>query len=172
MRYVTSITLLCLHFLIVLFLDLPSTMLLFFFKLGNQKNFTISVHLSQYFFISTQYRFARLEQPSQFNGEPCDYSDNESEDCVTNNPCRNKVRCEGFACAVTGKGLLREEWWCVHDVSDSPTLNFLLLQELAGLAEVSSCPSIAVLCLLLWVWMTVSQRQSVYSRHLKSPNRN
>ncbi|XP_048801936.1 complement component C8 beta chain [Lagopus muta] len=54
-----------------------------------------------------RYRFARLEQPSQFNGEPCDYSDNESEDCVTNNPCRNKVRCEGFMCAVTGRCIAR-----------------------------------------------------------------
>ncbi|NWI30403.1 CO8B protein, partial [Sula dactylatra] len=50
-----------------------------------------------------RYRFARLEQPSQFNGDPCDYSDKETEDCVTNNPCRNKVRCEGFVCAVTGR---------------------------------------------------------------------
>ncbi|XP_071897600.1 complement component C8 beta chain isoform X1 [Anas platyrhynchos] len=54
-----------------------------------------------------RYRFARLEQPSQFNGEPCDYSDKETEDCVTNNPCRNKVRCEGFVCAVTGRCIMR-----------------------------------------------------------------
>ncbi|KFO82222.1 Complement component C8 beta chain [Cuculus canorus] len=54
-----------------------------------------------------RYRFARLEQPSQFNGEPCDYSDKETEDCVTNNPCRNKVRCEGFVCAVTGRCITR-----------------------------------------------------------------
>ncbi|KAM6199702.1 LOW QUALITY PROTEIN: complement component C8 beta chain [Sarcoramphus papa] len=54
-----------------------------------------------------RYRFARLEQPSQFNGDPCDYSDKETEDCVTNNPCRNKVRCEGFMCAVTGRCITR-----------------------------------------------------------------
>ncbi|XP_074953614.1 complement component C8 beta chain [Phalacrocorax aristotelis] len=54
-----------------------------------------------------RYRFARLEQPSQFNGDPCDYSDKETEDCVTNNPCRNKVRCEGFLCAVTGRCITR-----------------------------------------------------------------
>ncbi|XP_009459596.1 PREDICTED: complement component C8 beta chain [Nipponia nippon] len=54
-----------------------------------------------------RYRFARLEQPSQFNGDPCDYSDKETEDCVTNNPCRNKVRCEGFVCAVTGRCITR-----------------------------------------------------------------
>nr|XP_009513340.1 PREDICTED: complement component C8 beta chain [Phalacrocorax carbo] len=54
-----------------------------------------------------RYRFAHLEQPSQFNGDPCDYSDKETEDCVTNNPCRNKVRCEGFLCAVTGRCITR-----------------------------------------------------------------
>ncbi|NXX86517.1 CO8B protein, partial [Urocolius indicus] len=54
-----------------------------------------------------RYRFARLEQPSQFNGDPCDYSDKETEDCVTNNPCRNKVRCDGFVCAVTGRCIAR-----------------------------------------------------------------
>ncbi|NXU48825.1 CO8B protein, partial [Turnix velox] len=54
-----------------------------------------------------RYRFARLEQPSQFNGDPCDDSDKESEDCVTNNPCRNKVRCDGFVCAVTGRCITR-----------------------------------------------------------------
>ncbi|NXF31378.1 CO8B protein, partial [Nyctibius bracteatus] len=54
-----------------------------------------------------RYRFARLEQPSQFNGDPCDYSDKEAEDCVTNSPCRNKVRCEGFVCAVTGRCITR-----------------------------------------------------------------
>uniref|UniRef100_A0A8C4VCX6 Complement component C8 beta chain n=1 Tax=Falco tinnunculus TaxID=100819 RepID=A0A8C4VCX6_FALTI len=54
-----------------------------------------------------RYRFARLEQPSQFNGDPCDYPDKETEDCVTNNPCRNKVRCEGFVCAVTGRCITR-----------------------------------------------------------------
>ncbi|NXV48989.1 CO8B protein, partial [Uria aalge] len=54
-----------------------------------------------------RYRFARLEQPSQFNGDPCDYSDKETEDCVTNNPCRNRVRCDGFVCAVTGRCIAR-----------------------------------------------------------------
>ncbi|KAJ6662582.1 hypothetical protein lerEdw1_011719 [Lerista edwardsae] len=45
-----------------------------------------------------RYRFARVERPSQFSGDPCDYSDKETEDCVTNRPCRNTVRCEGFVC--------------------------------------------------------------------------
>lgn len=61
--------------------------------------------LESIFFISSQYRFARLEQPSQFSGDPCDYSDRETEDCVTSSPCRNRVRCDGFVCAVTGKDL-------------------------------------------------------------------
>ncbi|NWV17353.1 CO8B protein, partial [Origma solitaria] len=54
-----------------------------------------------------RYRFARLEQPSQFNGEPCDYPDREAEDCVTNSPCRNRVRCDGFVCALTGRCITR-----------------------------------------------------------------
>ncbi|XP_074859244.1 complement component C8 beta chain [Carettochelys insculpta] len=54
-----------------------------------------------------RYRFSRVERPSQFNGDPCDYSDKETEDCVTNYPCRNKVRCEGFVCAITGRCITR-----------------------------------------------------------------
>ncbi|RMC08731.1 hypothetical protein DUI87_14980 [Hirundo rustica rustica] len=46
--------------------------------------------------------FARLEQPSQFSGDPCDYPDREAEECVTSSPCRSRVRCDGFVCAVTG----------------------------------------------------------------------
>ncbi|XP_013930446.1 PREDICTED: complement component C8 beta chain-like, partial [Thamnophis sirtalis] len=55
--------------------------------------------------ILLQYRFARVEQPSQFGGDPCDYTDNESEDCVINRPC-SKARCEGFLCA-TGRCINR-----------------------------------------------------------------
>lgn len=47
-----------------------------------------------------------MEQPSQFSGDACDYSDKETEDCLTNSPCRNRVRCEGFVCTVTGKYVL------------------------------------------------------------------
>ncbi|NWV74906.1 CO8B protein, partial [Dasyornis broadbenti] len=54
-----------------------------------------------------RYRFARLEQPSQFSGDLCDYPDREAEDCVTSSPCRNSVRCEGFVCAVTGRCITR-----------------------------------------------------------------
>lgn len=49
-----------------------------------------------------QYRHATLLRPSQFHGEPCDFSDKEAEDCVSNAPCRSQVRCEGFVCAQTG----------------------------------------------------------------------
>uniref|UniRef100_A0A8D0HGI0 Complement component C8 beta chain n=1 Tax=Sphenodon punctatus TaxID=8508 RepID=A0A8D0HGI0_SPHPU len=59
------------------------------------------------FSLSLQYRFARVERPSQFSGDPCDYSDKETEDCVTNSPCRNTVRCEGFVCAVTKRCINR-----------------------------------------------------------------
>ncbi|XP_048354922.1 complement component C8 beta chain [Sphaerodactylus townsendi] len=45
-----------------------------------------------------RYRFAHVERPSQFSGDPCDYSDKETEDCVPNSPCRNTIRCEGFLC--------------------------------------------------------------------------
>uniref|UniRef100_A0A8D2M868 Complement component C8 beta chain n=1 Tax=Zonotrichia albicollis TaxID=44394 RepID=A0A8D2M868_ZONAL len=54
-----------------------------------------------------RYRFARLEQPSQFGGDPCDGSDREAEQCVTNSPCRSRARCDGFVCAVTGRCIAR-----------------------------------------------------------------
>lgn len=50
-----------------------------------------------------RYRHAILLQPSQFYGEPCRFSDKEVQDCVTNRPCHNQVRCEGFVCAQTGR---------------------------------------------------------------------
>ncbi|XP_015670523.2 complement component C8 beta chain [Protobothrops mucrosquamatus] len=52
-----------------------------------------------------RYRFAHVEQPSQFGGDPCDYTDNENEDCVINRPC-SIPRCEGFLCA-TGRCINR-----------------------------------------------------------------
>ncbi|NXN18782.1 CO8B protein, partial [Indicator maculatus] len=54
-----------------------------------------------------RYRFALLEQPSQFGGDPCDYSDRESQGCATNSPCRSKGSCEGFLCALTGRCISR-----------------------------------------------------------------
>ncbi|KAH0618567.1 hypothetical protein JD844_017911, partial [Phrynosoma platyrhinos] len=53
-----------------------------------------------------RYRFAHVEQPSQFGGDQCDYTDKETEDCVTSTPCRNTVRCEGFVCG-TGRCINR-----------------------------------------------------------------
>uniref|UniRef100_A0A5F9DDQ1 Complement component C8 beta chain n=1 Tax=Oryctolagus cuniculus TaxID=9986 RepID=A0A5F9DDQ1_RABIT len=50
-----------------------------------------------------RYRHAYLLRPSQFNGEPCNFSDKEVEDCATSRPCRSQVRCEGFVCAQTGR---------------------------------------------------------------------
>ncbi|XP_025283562.1 complement component C8 beta chain [Canis lupus baileyi] len=50
-----------------------------------------------------RYRHASLLRPSQFYGEPCNFSDKEVEDCVTSRPCRSQVRCEGFVCAQTGR---------------------------------------------------------------------
>ncbi|XP_012877659.1 PREDICTED: complement component C8 beta chain [Dipodomys ordii] len=54
-----------------------------------------------------RYRHTYLLRPSQFNGEPCNYSDKEVEDCVTSSPCRSQVRCEGFVCAHTGRCINR-----------------------------------------------------------------
>ncbi|XP_077005632.1 complement component C8 beta chain [Tamandua tetradactyla] len=54
-----------------------------------------------------RYRYAYLLRPSQFYGEPCNFSDKEVEDCVTNTPCRSQVRCEGFVCAQTGRCINR-----------------------------------------------------------------
>ncbi|KAM4641205.1 complement component C8 beta chain [Discoglossus pictus] len=50
-----------------------------------------------------RYRYAKLEQPPQFRGEPCLSSDREEEDCVPTSPCRNTKRCEGFRCTETGR---------------------------------------------------------------------
>ncbi|EFB28586.1 hypothetical protein PANDA_022030, partial [Ailuropoda melanoleuca] len=50
-----------------------------------------------------RYRHAYWLRPSQFYGEPCNFSDKEVEDCVTSRPCRSQVRCEGFVCAQTGR---------------------------------------------------------------------
>ncbi|KAM4872073.1 complement component C8 beta chain [Thomomys bottae] len=54
-----------------------------------------------------RYRHAYLLRPSQFHGEPCNYSDKEVEDCFTSRPCRSQVRCEGFVCAQTGRCINR-----------------------------------------------------------------
>ncbi|XP_051788928.1 DAB adaptor protein 1a [Erpetoichthys calabaricus] len=50
-----------------------------------------------------RYRFAKLEQPSQFGGERCLERGLDEEPCAPSAPCRASVRCEGFVCAVTGR---------------------------------------------------------------------
>ncbi|XP_016015365.2 complement component C8 beta chain [Rousettus aegyptiacus] len=50
-----------------------------------------------------RYRHATLLRPSQFHGDPCNFSDKEVEDCETKAPCRSQVRCEGFVCVQTGR---------------------------------------------------------------------
>ncbi|XP_004369043.1 complement component C8 beta chain [Trichechus manatus latirostris] len=54
-----------------------------------------------------RYRHSYLLRPSQFHGEPCSFSDKETEDCVTSRPCRSQTRCEGFLCAHTGRCINR-----------------------------------------------------------------
>ncbi|XP_029474702.1 complement component C8 beta chain [Rhinatrema bivittatum] len=54
-----------------------------------------------------RYRYARVEQPSQFGGDPCNFSDKEEAACVTSTPCRTAQRCEGFPCTITGRCIPR-----------------------------------------------------------------
>ena len=51
-----------------------------------------------------QYRYAKLEQPSQFGGLPCNIHGREEEDCVVPSryTCDNIPQCEGFLCTHTG----------------------------------------------------------------------
>ena len=51
-----------------------------------------------------QYRFARLQQPSQFGGEPCNSYGREEEACSVSPryTCRSVPPCAGFLCASTG----------------------------------------------------------------------
>ncbi|XP_053549598.1 complement component C8 beta chain [Bombina bombina] len=54
-----------------------------------------------------RYRFTRLDQPSQFQGERCLSSDREEETCVPTSSCRNIKPCEGFRCTETGRCITR-----------------------------------------------------------------
>uniref|UniRef100_A0A7N6BWX4 Complement component C8 beta chain n=1 Tax=Anabas testudineus TaxID=64144 RepID=A0A7N6BWX4_ANATE len=56
----------------------------------------------------TQYRYAKLDQPSQFGGEPCNFFGREEEECAVpaRYTCENVPLCEGFLCTQTGR--------CVH----------------------------------------------------------
>ncbi|KAM6918338.1 complement component C8 beta chain [Xenentodon cancila] len=55
-----------------------------------------------------RFRYAKLEQPSQFGGEPCHFHGSEEEACEVpaRYTCDNVPLCEGFLCTQTGR--------CVH----------------------------------------------------------
>ncbi|XP_069794595.1 complement component C8 beta chain [Narcine bancroftii] len=53
-----------------------------------------------------QYRFARLEKPSQFGGEGCDVTDREEKTC--RGTCRSRNLCEGKVCTETGRCIPRQ----------------------------------------------------------------
>ncbi|MED6247686.1 Complement component C8 beta chain [Ataeniobius toweri] len=55
-----------------------------------------------------KYRYAKLDQPSQFGGEPCYLHDRQEESCAVpaRYTCDNVPLCEGFLCTETGR--------CIH----------------------------------------------------------
>ncbi|XP_074544709.1 complement component C8 beta chain [Halichoeres trimaculatus] len=55
-----------------------------------------------------RFRFAKLEQPSQFGGQPCNFHGRQEEACdvPARYTCDNVPVCEGFLCAQTGR--------CIH----------------------------------------------------------
>ncbi|XP_013869275.1 complement component C8 beta chain [Austrofundulus limnaeus] len=55
-----------------------------------------------------RYRYAKLDQPSQFGGEPCSFHSRQEEACdvPARYTCDNIPLCEGFLCTQTGR--------CVH----------------------------------------------------------
>ncbi|XP_068604859.1 complement component C8 beta chain [Brachionichthys hirsutus] len=55
-----------------------------------------------------RYRYAKLEQPSQFGGQPCNFHGREVEACEVpaRYTCDNIPVCEGFLCTQTGR--------CIH----------------------------------------------------------
>ncbi|KAG5847479.1 hypothetical protein ANANG_G00126490 [Anguilla anguilla] len=52
-----------------------------------------------------RYRYKKLQQPSQFGGEPCNVHGRDEESCTPSArlTCRDVPSCEGFACATTGR---------------------------------------------------------------------
>uniref|UniRef100_H3CR06 Complement component C8 beta chain n=1 Tax=Tetraodon nigroviridis TaxID=99883 RepID=H3CR06_TETNG len=56
-----------------------------------------------------RYRYAKLEQPSQFGGQPCNFHGREEEACTVSSryTCDNIPVCEGFLCATTGRCIPR-----------------------------------------------------------------
>ncbi|CAL8311417.1 unnamed protein product [Gadus morhua 'NCC'] len=63
-----------------------------------------------------RYRFARLQQPSQFGGEPCNFHGREEEACSVSSryTCSNIPPCTGFLCASTGR-CIQESLQCNGD---------------------------------------------------------
>ncbi|XP_049888562.1 complement component C8 beta chain [Epinephelus moara] len=57
----------------------------------------------------TRYRYAKLEQPSQFGGQPCNFHDREEEACdvPARYTCDSVPVCEGFFCNQTGRCIPR-----------------------------------------------------------------
>lgn len=53
---------------------------------------------------TVQYRYAKLDQPSQFGGQPCNFHGREEEACDVSAryTCNNVPVCEGFLCSQTG----------------------------------------------------------------------
>ncbi|KAK5859577.1 hypothetical protein PBY51_021127 [Eleginops maclovinus] len=56
-----------------------------------------------------RYRYAKLEQPSQFGGQPCNFYGREEEACIVPDryTCDNVPLCEGFLCKQTGRCIPR-----------------------------------------------------------------
>ncbi|KAM3866055.1 complement component C8 beta chain [Diretmus argenteus] len=56
-----------------------------------------------------RYRYAKLLQPSQFGGEPCNFHGREEEACTVpaRYTCDNVPLCEGFLCTKTGRCIPR-----------------------------------------------------------------
>ncbi|OCT84869.1 complement component C8 beta chain [Xenopus laevis] len=54
-----------------------------------------------------RFRYARLTQPAQFGGDPCNRIDRQEDPCASRNPCRNTKTCEGFRCTETGRCIVR-----------------------------------------------------------------
>ncbi|KAG5286758.1 hypothetical protein AALO_G00018440 [Alosa alosa] len=55
-----------------------------------------------------RYRYAKLLQPSEFGGEPCNIQGREEESCTPPSrfKCTSAPLCQGFVCAVTGRCVL------------------------------------------------------------------
>ncbi|XP_004465553.2 complement component C8 beta chain [Dasypus novemcinctus] len=107
-----------------------------------------------------RYRHAYLLQPSQFYGEPCNFSDKEVEDCVTNRPCRSQVQCEGFVCAQTGRCINRR-LLCNGD------------NDCGDQSDEANCRRISKKCLhemeQYWAIGTLASGLNLFTNHLEGP---